>query len=189
MITFLPETRADLLAVRASGKVTLPDYVEFRNRAEGLMRTHGKVRVFLELEDFRGIEPRAAWEDLKLGLGHLGRFERCALVGDRRWEAWMVELARPFFRVEFFDRSQRNEAWSWLAGPAVPAGQSENWLNRLTGVVRRHPLPAALLGAGLFLLLLRATAKRHPRTAEAPQGGGRMRKVADTPGKAVAHLR
>ena len=39
--------------------------------------------------------------------------ERCAVVGDWAWEAWMTKLSRPIFsraEVRFFDRVDAEKA-------------------------------------------------------------------------------
>jgi universal stress protein A len=157
MITVLPESRDNLLVARASGKLTHEDYEQFRGRLDRLLREHGKVRVLLELTDFHGWEARAAWDDLMLGLRHYGRFERCAVVGDRKWEEWLVALARPFWRVEYFDARERDRALAWLQEPEeAAAGPGEGLWPQLVGFVRRHPVPCALIGLGLAALALGA---------------------------------
>jgi hypothetical protein len=47
---------------------------------------------------------------------HYSDFDRIAMVGDRRWEKWMVQVCRPFTKakVRYFDASQIYDAWAWL---------------------------------------------------------------------------
>ncbi len=56
---------------------------------EKLIEDHGSVRCLVELTDLHGIEPRALWDEIKFDVHHARQIERCAVVGDRRWEAWM----------------------------------------------------------------------------------------------------
>ena len=164
MLTVLPESQGDLLAVRVSGTMTREDYGQFRSRAEQMMRDHGQIRVLMELDNLHGWSVGAAWEDLKFGLSHLGRFERCAIVGDRKWEAWMTELAKPFFRVEYFDRSQMDEARRWLNQPETALAHHGHGPHSLVGevtcFVRRHPLTTAAVGLGLGALAYWSTRPR-----------------------------
>lgn len=47
---------------------------------------HEKVRLYYETAaDFDGIEPGAVWKDAKVGIGHLTRWERFAVVTDIEW--------------------------------------------------------------------------------------------------------
>jgi hypothetical protein len=86
-------------------------------------------------------------------LRHLGQFNRCAILGDRRWEEWMTKLVKPFFRVEYFDRSQREAAWRWLMQPVPHAGRP-GLLRAARHLVRRHPLMSLVITGGLVALLV-----------------------------------
>lgn len=151
MLTIEPHTPDNVVVGHASGMLTHEDYEDFRMRIEQMVRQHGSVRVLLDLNDFNGWEPRAAWDDLMLGLRHLGKFDRCAILGDKGWEKWMVKLGEPFFRVQYFDRSQREEAWRWLM---QPAGGGGGLLDAAVDFVRRNPMLTLLVVGGLAALLL-----------------------------------
>ena len=47
---------------------------------------------------------------------HYSDLDRIALVGDQRWEEWMVRLAKPFTKasVRYFDANTEEAAWLWL---------------------------------------------------------------------------
>jgi hypothetical protein len=69
-----------------------------------------------QFEDFHGADLHAVWDDLKFGFKHYGDFERIAMVGNRKWEKWMVQMSKPFTKakVRYFDVSQVENAWAWL---------------------------------------------------------------------------
>ena len=96
MIEELPVQEPGIGVFKASGKLTDADYQQFIPRLEELIHEYGKISVLLELEDFHGWEPNAAWDDFKLGLAHPQDFERIAIVGDKAWEHWIALLAKPF---------------------------------------------------------------------------------------------
>lgn len=54
MFQELPVNVPNVLAIRASGKLTDADYKSFLPRLEALIREHGRISVLIELEDFRG---------------------------------------------------------------------------------------------------------------------------------------
>lgn len=114
MLTYLENPSPNVLAIKASGKLTHADYEQLVSRVKELLRERGKVRALFELEDCRGWTMRAAWDDLKFGLKHRGDFERCAVVGQKRWQKWMTNLSKPFFKVKYFDRSELEKAWQWV---------------------------------------------------------------------------
>ena len=168
MLTFAERSMGNLLDVQIRGKLTHEDYQRFKHRLEDLIQQYGKVRVLLELEDFHGAELAAVWDDFTFGLRHLGAFQRCAVVGDKAWEGWVVGLGKPFFRVKYFDGSERDEAWRWLWQQEEETAPARGVLGRLSNLVRQHPLPAALVGLGLglaFFNLTRGRAQRSPAEA------------------------
>jgi universal stress protein A len=161
MLTIEPHTPDNVVVGHASGKLTHEDYEDFRGRVEQMIREHGSVRVLLDLNDFHGWDLRAAWDDLKLGLQHPGRFDRCAILGDRKWEEWMTKLAKPFFRVEYFDRSQREAAWRWLMQPVPQAGGAD-FLDAVRTFARRHPVTSLIITGGLVALLVSRLGSSRP---------------------------
>ncbi len=116
MIEELPVQEPGICTFKASGKLTDADYQQFVPRLEALIHEYGKISVLLELEDFHGWEPKAAWDDFTLGLAHPQDFERIAIVGDKAWEHWIALLAKAFThaRVRYFALSDRNAALDWL---------------------------------------------------------------------------
>jgi hypothetical protein len=153
MLTIEPHTPDNVVVGHASSTLTHEDYQDFRNHIEEMIREHGSVRVLLDLNDFHGWDLRAAWDDLELGLRHLGKFDRCAILGNRSWEKWMIKLGKPFFRVEYFDRSQREEAWRWLMQP-VEQGESTTFLDTISRFVRHNPVLSLVIAGSLLALLL-----------------------------------
>src|SRR5260370_29990505 len=101
MLTFLDSSSGNVLAVKASGKLTHADYQQMVPKVEALIQEHGKVRMLFELEDCKGWNPRAAWDDLKFSFKHGGDFERCGVVGEKKWQKWMTQLAKPFFKAKY----------------------------------------------------------------------------------------
>ena len=116
MIEFLAEPVRDVVLLRSSGKLTDEDYAELIPRLENLIAEEGRICLYVEIHDFHGWEPHAAWEDFKFGLKHGHDLKRLALVGDKQWEAWMAKIARPFTRgeVRYFDITERDEALRWI---------------------------------------------------------------------------
>ena len=116
MITTFETGSPQVVGLKLSGTLHDEDYEWFVPMMEGILTVVGKVRLFIQLEDFHGWDLHAAWDDLKFGLKHYSDFERIAMVGDRKWEEWMASLCKPFTtaRVMFFDSSAVDAAWKWL---------------------------------------------------------------------------
>jgi len=153
MLNVEPHTPDNVVVAHASGTLNHEDYEDLRGHVEQIIRQHGSVRVMLELNDFHGWDLQAAWEDLKLGLQHAGEFDRCAILGDQGWEKWMIQLAKPFMTVQYFDRSQREAAWRWLMQPVAQSNVS-GLFDVARDAVRRHPMVAFLVAGSVAALML-----------------------------------
>ncbi len=116
MIETIETGSPKVIGLKLCGKLHDGDYRQFVPKMETILITQGKVRLFIQLEDFHGWDLHAAWDDLKFGLKHYSDFERIAMVGDRRWEKWMASFCKPFTRasVKYFDRLDVDAAWKWL---------------------------------------------------------------------------
>jgi hypothetical protein len=118
--TELKSTR--VLEVTASGKLTDEDYQQrFIPEIERLTKQHGKIRLLFEMTQFHGWEPKAAWDDLKLNIKHHHDIERVAMVGEKRWQHWLTEFAKPFTgaKVRYFDRTEADQARAWVEEDAA----------------------------------------------------------------------
>ncbi len=116
MIETIETGSPQVVGLRLSGTLHDDDYKRFVPMMEGILTVVGKVRLFIQLEDFHGWDLHAAWDDFLFRLNHYSDFERIAMVGDRQWEKWMASFFRPFTKaqVKYFDRSEVDAAWKWL---------------------------------------------------------------------------
>lgn len=118
MIEQIPDLPDNVLGFTAKGTVTANDYESIIIPAvEALFSRHSKIRFLYHLgEDFSGFEAAAAWDDMKLGLKHLGGWERMAVVSDVEWIRAAVKifgLAIPGHVRVFHDRDLA-EATRWI---------------------------------------------------------------------------
>jgi SpoIIAA-like len=119
MIKILEGFPAATVAVACEGHVTREDYEKVLipgvNEA---LAGHDKVRIYYEIgPSFSGFDVGAVWEDAKVGLEHLARYERMALVTDVPWIRLAVGAFRFLMpgRLRVFGTSQANEARTWIA--------------------------------------------------------------------------
>jgi hypothetical protein len=49
---------------------------------------------------------------------HFNQIERVAMVGDKKWQKWMVAFCKPFTtgKVRYFDHEKLDEARVWVTG-------------------------------------------------------------------------
>jgi hypothetical protein len=120
------ETIADMpegvIGLRASGKLTKEDYTGTLEPALKEAMDSGEARVVFVIEDYEGIEPSAAIEDIKTGLGvefaHRKDWKRLAVVTDIDWMAKAMHAfawAMPG-ELRVYGMDELQEAKSWAAG-------------------------------------------------------------------------
>ena len=118
MIEFMPESKANVVGVRASGPLTDADYkTKLIPKLDSLFKQYGKIKVlFFMDETFEGWNLDAAWDDASLGLQHRADFDKIAVVGGPAWVEWCVKLAGFLLKgeVQTFRRDQLKDAWRWI---------------------------------------------------------------------------
>ena len=117
MIEILDRGSGKVFGMRVSGKLLHRDYQQFVPMLEKLIEKNGSIRCLVEMIGLHGIELRALWDEIKFDVRHARQIERCAVVGDRAWEAWMTRLSRPIFsnaEIRFFEVTEREKAWEWI---------------------------------------------------------------------------
>jgi hypothetical protein len=118
MIKLLDGFAENVVACSGEGHVTQKDYEEVLiPRVNAALSRYGKVRLYYELGPaFHGIDAGAAWEDFKVGVENLSRWERMAVVTDVAW----IRLALSAFRVfmpgqlRVFAANQTSHARLWI---------------------------------------------------------------------------
>ncbi|MEO8439453.1 MAG: STAS/SEC14 domain-containing protein [Spartobacteria bacterium] len=112
----ITRNEGNLITVRASGKLTDADYDRLVPACERLIEEMGSMRMLFLMEDFHGWEPGAAWDDLKFSAGHAESVERVAIVGEKRWQAWLAKIGSFFLpeRVRYFELSDLADAEQWI---------------------------------------------------------------------------
>lgn len=116
MIEPLPTGSPKIVGFKLSGRLHDEEYRALMPDLEASLATEGKLRVFLQCEDFHGTDMGAVWQDIQFATKHYSGFERIAVVGDGRWEAWLVRFCRPLTRatVRHYKTLDIAHAWAWL---------------------------------------------------------------------------
>ena len=119
MITQLTDFPENVVAFRCTGRVTRGDYENVLVPAVlDKLHSHDKVRLYYETgEDFAGFDPGAMWEDFKVGVEHLTRWEKVAVVTDIDW----IRKAVQFFAflmpatTRLFSCTEAAQASGWIS--------------------------------------------------------------------------
>lgn len=119
MIEHLTDFPPNVVAFVASGTVTRQDYRDVLIPAvAAALAAHSKTRLYYELgPTLAAFDPGAMWEDFKLGVEHLTRWERIAVVTDIDW---IKNTVRAFGflipgQVRLFPLKAAAEARAWIA--------------------------------------------------------------------------
>lgn len=118
MIEKAPGFPDNVVGFVAKGRVTKRDYEEVLTPiVEQALQRQAKIRFYYELgTEFAGMEAGAFWEDFKVGVGHLTRWEKIAVVTDVDW----IRHAMNAFRflmpgsIKVFSTNRAAEARAWI---------------------------------------------------------------------------
>lgn len=81
------------------------------------LKKQDKVRLYVETEaTFSGIGPGAIWEDFKVGVEHLKRWERVVVVTDVEWIKHTIRLFSFLMpgAMKTFSPSEATQARAWI---------------------------------------------------------------------------
>lgn len=118
MIETLKGFPTKVLAFVCKGHVTKGDYETVLIPAvEEALKQAGKLRLYYQIDaDFSGIEPGAMWDDFKVGMEHVLRWDRIAVVTDVDWIRYTI---RAFSFVipgvaKVFQLDEKAKAREWI---------------------------------------------------------------------------
>ena len=111
-----------VLGMRIGEKITDDDMQLLIETAEmklAALGAGGRLRIYVEVDSFRGIGLDALIKDLKFGLSHFRDFECKAVVSDKAWMARMAKVCDPLFpsiELRHFSTEDRGAARAWVSG-------------------------------------------------------------------------
>ena len=119
MLQLLPETKDNIVAIKATGVLTVVDEDGIAPRLEYIFEALSekeKVRAFVDYAELEGFEPGAKTAGLSFELRHRGLVERIALVCGTNLRDEVARTADIFktAQVRRFDPASRDSAWNWL---------------------------------------------------------------------------
>jgi hypothetical protein len=116
MIQQLPESSGNVLGFKMIGTIDQDDYKVLMPAMEAAVEESGSVSLLCDLTEFKW-EKVTAWDDdMRFGREFRDKMEKMAIIGDRKWEEWLVKLAEPFYAkdAKYFDSDAVDEAWEWV---------------------------------------------------------------------------
>ncbi|RKR31683.1 STAS/SEC14 domain-containing protein [Paraburkholderia sp. BL17N1] len=116
MILYHAEPGSPVIEISVEGKITDHDLREAIERMRGDLELNGKTRVLERIEHFTGIDPKALWTDITLGVSVARKVTRAAVVADAGWIRASMHLARFFTKAEVkaFHVNELEQARIWI---------------------------------------------------------------------------
>jgi hypothetical protein len=118
MLRPLEDLPDGVIGFEGVGEIHADDYTDVLLPALRTATAAGDdIRVVLVFETWDGLSAGALWEDLKLGVEHLTKWKRIALVTDVEW---MVHVTKLFGwmtpgELRHFGMAEREAAVAWAA--------------------------------------------------------------------------
>ena len=108
----------NILGFEAVGTVSDEDYKTIIiPEVDNAVKTYGNVRFLYIIGDkYEGYSPMAMWDDAKVGLRHLGEWEKIAIVTDTECITMAVEVFGKMFtgEVKTYPLSGKEDATKWI---------------------------------------------------------------------------
>ena len=105
-----------IIGLRMTGTITEDDIKPWAARLDQKSDRPEKLRVYIEYEDVDEVTAKAALQDLKFDLTHLGDFEKAALVSNKTWTSLPALAANliPNLEVKQFAPAEKEQARQWI---------------------------------------------------------------------------
>jgi len=116
MIEKLRESAGNVIGFKLIGDITKADYEVLVPEVEALVQQGEKARLLLDMTEFNWEKVEAWGADLKFGHDFHNKVEKMAIVGDKKWDQWLTNLAAPFYarEVKYYHSDDIERAWDWL---------------------------------------------------------------------------
>jgi hypothetical protein len=116
VMTGLPD---DVIGLSAEGVIEARDYDEvIVPLIERKLKEHDRIKLLYRIgRGFERYTPGAIWSDTRVGIKHLTRFSRVAVVSDVPWIRHAVRLFAPMIpaEVHVFADAELDAAKTWIA--------------------------------------------------------------------------
>ena len=117
MLEILSLYADNVIGCAVDGKINSEDIEKISNIIDEKLKTHEKLRVYVEVNNLDGISLDAFFKDLKLGFKHFNHFNKKAVVTDKVWMKNITTVINKIFsniEVKCFCFEDKNEAVQWV---------------------------------------------------------------------------
>lgn len=106
-----------VIGYKINGRINVNDISSIKRLIEDKIQRHNKLRVYVEVINLEGISFDALINDLKIAFKYYGKFERKAVVTDKKSIHTVSHIAGRFFpgiEVKCFSFTDRDKAVEWI---------------------------------------------------------------------------
>jgi hypothetical protein len=116
MITILPITAGNLIAIRVSGVLSKADFPEFLAMTKQKVAEYKDIKLYIELEGFQEMTLQSIWEEIKFEFRYFNNIDKLVLIGEKDWQrrAASVITGLTTAEVRYFDKPEKEYALSWI---------------------------------------------------------------------------
>ena len=119
MLEKISDVPDSVLGFRASGELTGDDYRNVLVPAvEAALQSRDELRLLYVLgDDVTGFSAGAAWQDTKVGMEHVSRWEKIAVVTDKEWIRHSVNIFGYLIpgEIKAYPAAAEGDARAWIA--------------------------------------------------------------------------
>ena len=119
MLEAIPFEEGNIIGFRLKGKIEDNEFDEIVSIMEQRLKEHKKLRVYAEIEEFKGMSVNTFMKDIHYSLKHWRDFDKEAVVSDKGWLKTWVEIAGSLFpgiEVKHFSFEEKEKAKEWVRG-------------------------------------------------------------------------
>ena len=117
MLTFIEVAAKNVVGINIRGKISDPEFDAVVALLEKKMQNHAQVRMYVEMESFKGFEPKTFFKDLKFAISNWDRFDKEAIVTEKKWLQKLTDLGSKMFsdiEVKAFSFREKEQAQKWI---------------------------------------------------------------------------
>lgn len=125
MLEIIKGLPKNVVGIAVTGRVTKKDCQDVLMPAmKRSLKRHDKIRLYYELNSRF---PGAAWDDLNVGIEHVPRCERVAIVTDVGWIRYTVKTLRFLIpgEIRVFATVEASEGRAWITAAPGSAASAE----------------------------------------------------------------
>jgi len=120
VIEIIPFEETNIVGFKLDGKIDDDGYHRAIDAINTALDNNDKIRIYAEVKSLGGMSLDTFFENIKVKFNYfreLDRFEREAVVSDKKWLEPLIEISDAIFRsveVKYFAFEDKAQALDWV---------------------------------------------------------------------------